>query len=236
MVASAEILRRSAAHVLVDDLADPQLSDRAAHHLLRVRRLRDDETVTITDGQGRWRTARLVRSGLSALGEVVEEQASLHRLELLVAVPKQDRPEWIVQKATELGIDRIVLLHADRSVVRWEPDRAAKHLARLRTVATEALMQSRRTFLPEIAGPIPAAAAFSERVSGRGAGPVVVADPGGRPLGPHDHRVAVGPEGGWSAEELALAPATVSLGANVLRVETAALAACVLMQALRTER
>lgn len=232
MVTSAEVLRRSAAHVLVDDLVDPQLSDQAAHHLLRVRRLRDDEVVTVTDGRGGWRTARVTASGLADLGEPVQDPEPVHRLELLVAVPKSDRPEWIVQKATELGVDRIVLLHADRSVVRWDPARAAKHLTRLRTVAAEALMQSRRTFATEVVGPIPAAAALGEP----GETPVVVAEPGGRPLGAGDRRVAVGPEGGWSPEELAVAAATVSVGAHVLRVETAALAAVALMQAFRLSR
>lgn len=202
------------------------------HHLVRVRRLRADETVTITDGQGRWRTARVTPSGLAPLGAVETEPVPSSQLELLVAVPKQDRPEWIVQKATELGVDRIVLLHADRSVVRWDAERAAKQLGRLRTVAAEALMQSRRVRLPEVVGPVPTALALEEDLTS-GSTPVVLAEPGGRPLGPHDHRVAIGPEGGWSAAELALASTTVSLGEHVLRVETAAITACVLMQALR---
>ena len=73
------------------------------------------------------------------------------------AIPKSDRPEWIVQKLTELGVARIVLLHAERSVVRWEPDRADRHVARLRRVAVEALEQSRGIWLPDIVGPVPAA-------------------------------------------------------------------------------
>ncbi len=74
---------------------------------------------------------------------------------IAVAIPKHDRPEWLVQKPTELGVDRIVFLHAERSVVRWDGDRAERHLARLAAVAVEALMQSRRVWLPEIVGPVP---------------------------------------------------------------------------------
>ena len=73
------------------------------------------------------------------------------------AIPKADRPEWIVQKLTELGVARIVLLHAERSVVRWDGDRAARHLRKLRRVAVEALEQSRGSGCPTIVGPVPAA-------------------------------------------------------------------------------
>lgn len=208
MLPSTDLLRRSAAHVLVDDLADPQLTDRMAHHLLRVRRLREDEMVTMTDGRGRWRTGRLIGSGFTELGGTVEEPGETTAGELLVAIPKQERPEWIVQKATELGIARVVFLHADRSVVRWEGERAAKHLSKLRTVAAEALMQCRRTRLPEIVGPVPAVEVIgrTRRQVAGGAGeadgsvdgqlPIVLAEPGGRRLTPGDRRVAIGPEGG----------------------------------------
>ena len=69
------------------------------------------------------------------------------------ALPKADRPEWIVQKLTEIGVDSIIVLHAERSIVRWEPDRAARHIAKLAKVAREASMQSRRVWLPTIGGP-----------------------------------------------------------------------------------
>jgi 16S rRNA (uracil1498-N3)-methyltransferase len=135
------------------------------------------------------------------------------------AIPKADRPEWIVQKLTELGIDRIVPLHADRSVVRWDGERAERHIAKLQRVAVEALEQSRGVWVPVIAGPVtsreflPTAAA---------------AEPGGRGFEGFD-TVAIGPEGGWSDEELAVAADRVSLGHSVLRVETAALVAGTLL-------
>lgn len=219
---AAEVLRRSAAHLVVDDLDAPVLGDRDAHHLVRVRRIRRDETVTITDGRGRWRTAHVSFDGFSELGEVQHEPSSGEPIELMVAIPKQDRPEWIVQKATELGATRIVWLHADRSVVRWEGDRAERHLTRLRTVAVEAVSQSRRVVVPEIVGPLSTLEALTDAS-------VVLAEPGGRPLRASDRRIAIGPEGGWSEAESAMASAKVSLGDHVLRVETAALAACALI-------
>ncbi len=67
------------------------------------------------------------------------------------ALVKGERPELVVQKLTELGVDRIVPFLAERSVVRWEPDKAERNATRLRRVAVEAAMQCRRTWLPEVA-------------------------------------------------------------------------------------
>ena len=145
-------------------------------------------------------------------------------LTIAVAPPKGDRLEWLVAKCTEVGVDRIVLLEAEHSVVRWTGERLERQLARLRRIAAEASMQSRRVWLPEIAGPQPALEVLPE---------VAVAEPGGRPVTAADTAIAVGPEGGWSPKELEVAASTVSLGPNVLRVETAAVAAAVLMVSAR---
>lgn len=83
-------------------------------------------------------------------------------------------------------------------------------------------MQSRRVWMPSIDGPVPAASVLPG---------AVVAEPDGRELRAGDTTVAVGPEGGWAADELAAAREAVSLGDTVLRVETAAVAAAVLMMA-----
>jgi 16S rRNA (uracil1498-N3)-methyltransferase len=210
-------LRRSAAHVLVDDVESPELSDDATHHLLRVLRVGEREPVTVTDGHGRWRVCYLASATLRAIGDVVVERDHAPST-LAVAVPKQDRPEWLVQKATELGIGRIVFLHAERSIVRWEGARAARHVERLARVATEAAMQSRQVWVPEIDGPVPAADVLASGVA---------AEPGGRCVTAADRLIAIGPEGGWTPDELALAEDLVGLGDSVLRVETAALVACV---------
>ncbi|HEX4983027.1 MAG TPA: RsmE family RNA methyltransferase [Ilumatobacteraceae bacterium] len=216
-----EELRRSAAHILVDDIESPELSDDAAHHVLRVLRVGEHETVTVTDGHGRWRACHIVDATLRAIGDVVVVDRNQNPSTIAVAVPKQDRPEWLVQKATELGIDRIVFLHAERSIVRWDGDRGPRHVARLSRVAAVALMQSRRVWLPVIAGPVPA----SDVLPGG-----LAAEPGGRAVTPSDRLIAIGPEGGWTPGELALAQDRVGLGDAVLRVETAALVACVEMR------
>ena len=216
--AAAESLRRAAAHVLVDDVAVPVLDEAARHHVFRVLRLRDGEAVTVTDGRGRWRVCRSSGATIEPDGDEQFEPAPTDPLTIAFAIPKQDRPEWIVQKLTELGVDRIVVLHAARSVVRWDAERAVKHIAKLERVAIEATQQSRRVWLPTVAGPV----AASELLPGAAA-----AEPGGREIGVADRILAIGPEGGWSSGELDLAGAKVSLGPTVLRVETAALAAAV---------
>ncbi len=213
---AADRLRRAAAHVLVDAIGVPALDDAAAHHVFRVLRVRDGEVVTATDGAGGWRACRATGGAIEPIDDVAIEPPPVDPLTIAFAIPKQDRPEWIVQKLTELGVARIVLLHAERSIVRWDADRAERHRAKLQRVAVEALQQSRGVRLPEIAGPLPAA-----DVLGRS----VVAEPGGRPLASRDRSIAIGPEGGWADAELALAADRVSLGASVLRVETAALVA-----------
>jgi 16S rRNA (uracil1498-N3)-methyltransferase len=121
----------------------------------------------------------------------------------------------MVQKVTELGVDRLVLLHADHSVVRWKADRVERHLARLQRIADEALRQSRRVVRLTIDAPTPAVDVL---------GSYVLAEPGGRALTVDDTVVAVGPEGGWSETELGIGGDRVDLGDTILRTETAAVA------------
>jgi 16S rRNA (uracil1498-N3)-methyltransferase len=219
-----EPLRRSAAHVLVADVGAPQLEVDVIHHLSRVLRLRRGERVTVTDGAGRWIAGVFTGDGVDVATDVVGEPRPNPLLTIAVAPPKGDRLEWLVAKCTEVGIDRIVLLDAEHSVVRWSGERAARQVARLQRVAVEASMQSRRVWLPEISGPITAIEVLPESV---------VAEPGGRPVTAGDVAIAIGPEGGWSPKELEVAKAAVSLGPNILRVETAAIAAAVLMASNR---
>lgn len=214
--AAAESLRRAAAHVLVDDVSAPALDEQSSHHLFRVLRVRAGEIVTITDGAGGWRACRSTRTAIEPEDEPQFEAASTNPLTIAFAVPKQDRPEWIVQKLTEIGIARIVVLHAERSVVRWDVERGARHMDKLVRVARQALQQSRQVWLPQIDGPLAAVDFVPD---------AVVAEPGGRPIESGDRVISIGPEGGWSPAELAAAADRVSLGPTVLRVETAALVA-----------
>lgn len=221
-------LRASAAHVFVDDLEVVSLSQDDTHHLFRVLRLRDGESVTASDGRGSWRTTIVAGGVLVRHGEVNVEPVD-QPLTIAAAIAKGDRTEWMVQKLTELGVSEIVFLHCERSVVRWKVDRAAQQLARMSRVAREAAMQCRRVWLPNLRGPVDFAVAAA--LSG-----AVIADPDGEPVssgvtgGASDANVVlIGPEGGLSATEFGLCPRSVSLGPHILRVETAAVAAAAIL-------
>ena len=233
--------RSAAAQVLVGDLGAPVLEGDDAHHLGRVLRLRPGAEVCATDGQGGWRSTTFAGGDrLDPAGDVHLEPRPEPLLTVAFAPVKGDRPELVVQKLTEVGVDRIVPLVTARSVVRWDADRAAKQMERLRRVAQEACAQCRRLWLPEVGlggtGPVPPAAALSAL----GADGCALAEPGGAPLGPGVTTVLVGPEGGWSADELDAASGagagTCTLGPHVLRSETAAIVAGALMVTLRANR
>jgi 16S rRNA (uracil1498-N3)-methyltransferase len=140
---------------------------------------------------------------------------------------KGERTEWAVQKLTEVGVDRIVLMHSERSVVRWDAARAAAHLDRLNKVARQAAMQSRSLWLPEVSGVFDIA-----ELVGAPAG-VAMAAPGGPGPSLEHPFILVGPEGGWSSDELGFGFPLVGLGPSILRTETAAVTAGVLLSALR---
>lgn len=210
----------------VADLERPQLDEGDEHHLRRVLRLRPGAPIVVGDGAGRWRTCRLGPS-LTDVGEVVEDPVKGPEITIAFSIPKAEKPEFVVQKLTELGADRIVLMQADRTIVRWEGARAARHVERLRRVAREASMQARRTRLPDVAGPVP----FAEAARWPGA---TRADRGGAALTSDRATLLVGPEGGWTEGERRMVPAAVTLAPYVLRVETAAIAAATLLGALRS--
>lgn len=227
MAGFPEAARRAAAHVVVDDLESPVLDEDDRKHLASSLRLRDGEAVSVTDGLGGWRLCSYETGGLRAADEVCRFERPSPLLCVGFAPVKGDRPEWVVQKLTELGVDRIVVMHTERSVVRWDGERAASHLRRLGSVARQAVMQSRGLWLPAVEG----VAGFDSLVS---APAVALAEPGGGPLTLASTTVLIGPEGGWSERELSsVRGRTVSLGEGVLRAETAAVAAGVLLTALR---
>ena len=221
-----EALRSSRAHAFVADVTAPALTSDDAHHLGRVLRLRAGETVSVSDGQGRWRLCDWTGSALAPVGEVGTAARPEPAITIAFAPVKGDRPEWVVQKLTELGVDRIVPLATARAVVRWDDDKAARQHERLGMVAREAAMQSRQVWLPEIA-PV---TGFAAALGWAGA---ALAEPGGSPPGLEHPVVLIGPEGGWSEAERASGLPSVGLADGILRSETAALTAGVILTALR---
>jgi 16S rRNA (uracil1498-N3)-methyltransferase len=238
--AAISVRAAAAAQVFVDDPARPVLSDEDLHHLARVLRLRNGEEVIAGDGRGRW--ARTLwqggpeleplrgGAGVGGAGDVQSEAAATPALTVAFAPTKGERPEWVVQKLTELGIDRIVPLRSERSIVRWSGARGAATVERLRRVAREAAAQCRRVWLPEVGETVP----FADLDALGGPGEVVLAQLSGDRPTVAQRVVAVGPEGGWSSDELGSGLPTVGFGLSVLRAETAAVTAGALMASLRT--
>jgi 16S rRNA (uracil1498-N3)-methyltransferase len=215
-------------HVFVDDVEHPVLAADDRHHLARVLRLRPGDALTVSDGRGRRRPVRF-GDELVAAGEVGTVAAPRPPLAVGFALVKGGRPELVVQKLTELGLDRIVPFVAERSVVRWDGDRATRQIERLRKVAREAAMQSRRCHLPEVAE----LHRFTDLIGGE-CGPVALAQRGGQRPSLRFRTILIGPEGGWSQSELACAVPKVALGDHVLRAETAAITLGSLLTALRS--
>ena len=226
----------ASAHVFVSDLSDTlELEGDDAHHLGRVLRLRSGEPVTAADGTGRWRPY-VVTAGvrMEATGPEQRDPELHPRLAVAFALTKGDKPELAVQKLTELGVDRILPVLADRSIARPEPARAAAQVQRWRRVAREAGRQCRRARLPEIADLAPLASLAGHPglgVAERDGGPLsaLVAGMGDEVL------IVVGPEGGLTDSEVELlAPGfRLGLGPHVLRAETAAVSAAAVLTVLR---
>jgi 16S rRNA (uracil1498-N3)-methyltransferase len=202
-----------------------------ARHLARVMRCTVGDEVVVFDGSGTSWRARVASIGrdevMLDMGEAVTaSRLTRVPLTLAVALPKGERQKWLVEKLTELGVERLVPLATTRGVAEATP--AA--VERLSRGVIEACKQCGRDGLMQIGGP----KGVAEVVGDAGSGAVLlVADRDGAPL----QEIAtagnlvvalVGPEGGFTAEELATVEAAggrrVSLGPHVLRVETAAIA------------
>ena len=180
----------TAPHVIVADVEHPALADDDRHHLERARRLRPGDPVSVTDGAGRWRWCRFGPE-LVVESDVVVDAAPAPPIGVAFALVKGARPDLVVQKLTELGVDRIVPFVAERSVVRWDEAKGVKQAQRLDRIARESSMQSRRTWLPVVE----AVTTFDDVVARGG---VVAADGGRWAPSAGIALVMVGPEGGWS--------------------------------------
>ena len=215
----------SGPHVLVADVDAPVLAGDDRHHLERVLRLRFGDPLTVGDGSGRWRPCRF-SDEIEPVGGVVAVGAPSPVLAVGFAVLKGGRSETIVQKLTELGVDRIVPFVAERSVVQWDKAKSARQVQRWRRVAREAVMQCRRLWMPQVE-PV---RAFGDLDLGGAA----LALSGGRPLRADENFVLIGPEGGWTEGETTAVPRHVVLGPHIMRAETAAIAAGTVLAARRS--
>ena len=219
-----------------------------AHHLIHVMRAAPGMRVVLFDGSGTEFPATVEQAGRSEVVLFALSREQVNRelpidVTLGVALPKGDRQRWLVEKAVELGVTRIVPLRTQRGVA--QPVEPA--LVRLRRTVVEASKQCGRNRLLQIdesrswpdfvddSADAPCRLLAQPQEGKRGTGPICRNGPKGAshkldlsPFFPPDRvLLAIGPEGGFVDEEVALAVAagwhTVDLGPRILRVETAAL-------------
>ncbi|MGO4362106.1 16S rRNA (uracil(1498)-N(3))-methyltransferase [Terrabacter sp. 2TAF16] len=212
-------------------------------HAATVVRIRPGERYFVADGAGRralleatdvdraWVRGRVI--------EVSDEAEPAPRLVLVQALAKGDRDEQAVEAATELGVDEVVPWQAERSVVVWRGDRAAKSLAKWAAVVARATKQSRRSRVP-VTSPAVGLAPLVARV-GEASLTLVLHEDATEPLASvelpasGDVLVVVGPEGGITDREIdALSAAgarPVRLGSTILRASSAGPAALAVLSA-----
>lgn len=207
-----------------------------ANHLIRVLRAEPGQIYELSDGE-RVQLGRIERIGRDSLsfklvGEVPASEPRLH-ITLLMALVKFERFEWAVEKATELGVAEIVPLSAERSE-KALVTAAEKRVERWKKIAVESAQQSRRLKPPVVVAPMKAAEAFRRANAGI---KLLLSEERDAPRlrsvlsGKTDDIVslAIGPEGGWTEREVESARSAgfleASLGENILRTETAVIAA-----------
>ncbi len=227
-----------------------------ARHAVTVKRLAVGEAVDIADGAGKRLTGAVAAVAPNELtvtcSELSDEPQPAVRLVLVQALAKGDRDELAAETATELGIDAVVPWQAERSIVRWKAERAAKAHAKWQSVVTAAAKQARRAWIPEVRSAVDGAGLQSAVAAADLA--IILHEDAVRPLrqvleawqdanfadastgdgsgGGREVLLIVGPEGGISPREVTrlcdAGAVTALLGHHVLRSSTAGPAATVL--------
>lgn len=211
------------------------LAKEQQHYLHRVLRLREGDRFIAMDGTGNSWIAVLVRNSAQILESIVVESELKVAVHLILALPKGNGFDEVVRCCTELGVSCIVPVLSDRTLVQPSPQK----LERWRRIAKEAAEQSERSFIPTVLEPVPLhqalAAATSKQlyfcVARRNCPHLKTV----LPPTATEITIAVGPEGGWTTQEIAAACEAgfqlVSLGHRVLRAVTAPIVAMSLVSA-----
>ena len=220
------------------------LPEQAGLHLTRVLRLEPGAEITLFDGTGGEYRGTLERDGKKWWARVgahdPTERESPLQITLLQGVARGERMDLIVQKATELGVGRILPILAERSVVKIDTRQSERKLQHWQAIAVAACEQCGRNRVPEVAAPTPLSDAFA-RLTEHTRRCLLAVD-GAQPLlsifsgAPGPVALLIGPEGGLGDNEQKFARANgfgaYRIGPRILRTETAGLAALAAMQAL----
>ena len=214
------------------------------HHLRQSLRLQPGEVLTVTDDRAiRYRMAIAEVTNRALVGRILDTMSAPPKISpsiiLAQALLKGEKMDWVIQKATELGVDRIVPFLAKHSVVRPHADRIEHQRARWQRIALEAAQQSERWSVPVIDEPATltdlvahsttavSKMLLAERSHGASLASATLGTDG-------DLWLLIGPEGGWEEQEVGQALeqgfVAVTLGPRILRAETAAIAAISILQ------
>lgn len=213
-----------------------------AHHARDVLRLKTGDTALLVDGSGREYLSRIVSISRDQIEmEIIDQGPGLGEIELDLtlglALIRSESFELVVRKGTELGLKTLVPVSTSRTVLRLDPDRAAGRLERWRRIAGQAVKQCRRS-LPVEVRPVAGLPEFLSAAAGADLKVMLHQGPRlggrnwrdliGRGPRPRSAWVLIGPEGGFTENETALAQKKgfeiMGLGPRILRSETAALA------------
>ena len=228
------------------------LSPEETRHLRDVLRLSTNDEIYVFDGGGREFQCSVETIGKNSTGVRVVSEVEPARpesplnLTLAIALLKGEKFDLVIQKATELGVREIMPLDTDRSDVRLSDEREQKRVTRWRRIALEAAKQAGRAFVPEVRSPLSLNSLLTSSFEGEDLSTptrLMFSEREGRSLADHSNDFAelpagiiavVGPEGGWTDEELKLGRDAgwkiVTLGGRTLRAETAAIVIVALLQ------
>ena len=220
---------------------ETELEPGPSRHLARVLRMRVGDSLILFDGRGGQYPATIHaldrNSVVASLGDFdATERESGLRLQLGIALSRGERMDWVIQKATELGVSSIALLVSERTEVRLKDEREQKKLRHWQQVAISACEQCGRNLLPQILPP----QSLAQWVNAAQADVRLVLHPLADNTNPGSGRPAsvallVGPEGGLSPAEVDAAVqsgfSSLQLGPRIMRTETAPLAAIAILQA-----
>lgn len=220
-----------------------ELTPEAGQHVGVVLRLQIGDKITLFCGDNREFSAMIVAVHKKKVTVRLESERLVNRespriIHLAQAISKGERMEFVMQKAVELGVSSIRPLITERSVVKIEASRMEKKLAQWQAIAIAACEQSGRNQIPQVENPL----TLAEYLRVNKAELKLVLDPKESkswrdyPFGESSIALLIGPEGGFSHEELeriyAMYFKPLSLGPRILRTETAAIAALSLLQAV----
>lgn len=218
------------------------LDKSASNHLIRVLRLKNQQTFHLFNGDGHEYTATLEVDGKKAIANInsalIPGNESSLEIHLLQGVSKGERMDFAIQKSIELGVSSITPVICERTVVNLKGERLDKKLAHWQGVAISACEQSGRCVLPEIFKPIKLAQALSLPTQAMRFTLDPLSEFSISTLNPNTKsiQILIGPEGGLSSAEIEESRsngfAGVTLGPRILRTETAALAAITSAQLL----